>query len=58
VHAVGIAPDTKEAFYFKCGFDEIVEYITDGEGNPLGLAKVSDGAIMSMWREGALKHCR
>ena len=50
VHASVISSDSKEHFYFACGFDSIVGSMTDGKGNPLGLRNVRGGAIMFMWR--------
>jgi predicted N-acetyltransferase YhbS len=49
VHASVISSDSKEPFYFNCGFDSIVGSMTDGEGNPLGSRNVRGGAIMFMW---------
>ncbi|KAF3048402.1 hypothetical protein E8E12_011768 [Didymella heteroderae] len=56
VHASVISNDSKEPFYFKCGLDEIIGYMTSGEGKPLGVRNVRGGAIMFMWREGGPKH--
>jgi GNAT superfamily N-acetyltransferase len=50
MHASVISSDSKEPFYFACGFDSIVGSMTDGKGNPLGLRNMRGGAIMFMWR--------
>jgi hypothetical protein len=48
-----IASELKEPFYLKCGFDEIVGYMSEGEGNPMGLRNVQGGGILFMWSEGS-----
>ncbi|EOA88656.1 uncharacterized protein SETTUDRAFT_107072 [Exserohilum turcica Et28A] len=41
------------AFYLKCGFDDIVGNACEGEGNPLAEAGVQGGDVLFMWgKEG------
>lgn len=42
-----MSSDGKEAFYLKCGFEEIVGNATAGEGNPL--SGINGGAILFKW---------
>ena len=44
IHASVMSSRGNEAFYMKCGFEEIVGKATEGEGNPL--SGVPGGAIL------------
>jgi GNAT superfamily N-acetyltransferase len=49
VHASVTTSHSNEAFYLRCGFDEIVGTCSEGEGNPLAKANVKGGEILWMW---------
>ena len=49
VHASVLASEGNNDFYLRCGFDEVIGNCTEGEGNPLGVAKVKGGDILFMW---------
>jgi GNAT superfamily N-acetyltransferase len=49
IHASVTTSLTNEAFYLRCGFDEIVGNCGDGEGNPLRAAGIKGGDILWMW---------
>jgi GNAT superfamily N-acetyltransferase len=51
VHASVLASYLGDAFYLKCGFDDIIGNCTEGEGNPLGRAGVKGGDCLFMWAE-------
>lgn len=47
VHASVISSAGNDAFYLRCGFDEVVGNATTGEGNPI--SGVSGGSVLFMW---------
>jgi GNAT superfamily N-acetyltransferase len=49
VHASVISSYQNEAFYLRCGFDEVVGNFTQGEGNPLRVAGARGGDVLFMW---------
>jgi GNAT superfamily N-acetyltransferase len=52
VHASVAASYKNEPFYLRCGFDEIVGNCSEGEENPLRIAKIKGGDILFMWAKG------
>ncbi|KAJ4986525.1 Puromycin N-acetyltransferase 2 [Stagonosporopsis vannaccii] len=44
-----MASEGSDAFYLKCGFDEVVGNANEGNGNPLQKVDVKGGNILFMW---------
>lgn len=53
VAASVVASDGSDAFYLKCGFDEVVGTASEGNGNPLQNKDVKGGKILFMWSNTA-----
>jgi GNAT superfamily N-acetyltransferase len=51
VRASVIASDGSDAFYLKCGFDEVVGNANEGAENPLRKEDVRGGNILFMWNK-------
>lgn len=51
VRASVIASDRSDAFYLKCGFEEVVGNANEGNGNPLRKENVKGGNILFMWNK-------
>ncbi|KAH9880453.1 hypothetical protein IAQ61_000744 [Plenodomus lingam] len=49
VPASVVSSDGNDAFYLRCGFDEIVGDVTAGEGNPM--LSVMGGSVLFKWPE-------
>src|SRR5690242_6594435 len=47
-----MASEGSDAFYLKCGFDEIVGNANEGDVNPLQKVDVKGGNILFMWPRG------
>lgn len=47
VHASVISSEGNEPFYLRCGFDEIVGNVTEGDGNPLH--ETAGGDLLFKW---------
>jgi len=47
VHASVVSSAGNDAFYLRCGFDEVVGNATAGEGNPIN--GVTGGNVLFMW---------
>ncbi|KAF2502797.1 hypothetical protein BU16DRAFT_19241 [Lophium mytilinum] len=49
VCAAVMSSDGNDGFYKRAGFDEVVGWATEGEGNPLAKEKTTGGAILFRW---------
>lgn len=47
-----MASEGSDAFYLKCGYDEVVGNANEGDGNPLQKVDVKGGNILFMWPKG------
>lgn len=51
VKASVMASDRSDAFYLKCGFDEVIGNANEGDENPLRKENVKGGNILFMWNK-------
>lgn len=60
IKASVISSDGSDAFYIKCGFDEVIGNANEGDENPLRKENVKGGNILFMWDKSGSsnKACR